>query len=125
MTKKTEKEARCIELLRDIVKPGDTVYTVLKHVSASGMSRDIDVFVFHVVDGKIQKSWLSNLMAGAGIATFNRNRECLRVGGCGMDMGFHVVYTLASVLGYTRYHAEDKQDAAPNTNCYGLNHEWL
>ena len=32
------------ELLHKWLKPGDTVYTVLCHVSRSGMSRNIDVY---------------------------------------------------------------------------------
>lgn len=120
-----EEKAQAIELLREWVKPGDTIFTVLKHVSASGMSRDIDVFTFKYEDGKVRKYWLSGMMGRAGISSYNEKRECLRVGGCGMDMGFHVVYNLASALGYTRYHTESKEDASPNTNCYGLNHEWL
>jgi hypothetical protein len=38
-----------------------------------------------------------------------------KVGGCGMDMGFHLVYTLASVL-----FPEDRK-----TGGYKLNHEWI
>ena len=30
--------------------------------------------------------------------TMDRDREGLRVSGCGMDMGFHVVYSLSRVL---------------------------
>ena len=30
--------------------------------------------------------------------TYNRKAEAIRVGGCGMDMGFHVVYNLSRAL---------------------------
>ena len=33
--------------LREILKPGDTVYTILRHVSKSGMSRVIDAVEDH------------------------------------------------------------------------------
>jgi hypothetical protein len=43
--------------------------------------------------------------------------RALRVGGCGMDMGFHAVYSLSSVLFRTR--------AADGDSGYLLNHSWL
>ena len=33
------------EILRQIIKPSDTIYTTLLHVSQSGMSRDISLLV--------------------------------------------------------------------------------
>lgn len=97
---KVSKEERedAIKRLREIVKPGDTLYTILRSVSSSGMSRGIDVYAFDCKDGKLSKAWLSYLTAKACGFTFNDKKECLRVGGCGMDMGFHVAYSLASVL---------------------------
>ncbi len=97
---KVSKEERedAIKRLREIVKPGMKIYTVLKSVSSSGMSRNIDVFVFTVEDGEPRKWWLSPLVAKACGFSFNEKRECLRIGGCGMDMGFHVAYSIGSVL---------------------------
>ena len=34
-----------IEHLRTMLQPGDTVYTVLRNVSRSGMSRGIDLYM--------------------------------------------------------------------------------
>lgn len=31
--------------LKEMLHEGDTIYTVLRHVSASGMSREIDVYL--------------------------------------------------------------------------------
>jgi hypothetical protein len=42
--------------------------------------------------------------------------RALRVGGCGMDMGFHTVYTLSRVL----FHEEGSTTDAG----YSLNHAW-
>ena len=80
-------------------------YTVLKHVSRSGMMRHIDVIV--VVDGKprninwfIEKLGLYNRAKNYDA----KHADSLRVGGCGMDMGFDVVYNTSSVVfrgGYT------------------------
>lgn len=88
----------CIANLRELLQPGSTVYTVLRSVARSGMSRNIDVYYLECVDGKVEKHWLSSRVAKAIGETFNTKRDCLRVSGCGMDMGFHVVYNLSRVL---------------------------
>jgi len=89
---------QAIEELRKLLPPGTTVYTVLRHVARSGMSRDIDVYVFPSDGGETSPRWLSHLVAKATGFTFTDRRDALRVGGCGMDMGFHVVSTLSRVL---------------------------
>lgn len=102
---KREKEARASEAvaeLRQIIKAGDTVYTSLRHVSASGMSRNI--FYFVVVEGNKNSKGkayirnISHLVAYALGYRLNDKTGALVVGGCGMDMGYHVVYSLGSVL---------------------------
>jgi hypothetical protein len=46
MSKKTYNEhEQAIIDLRRYLRPGTTVYTVLRHVSASGMSRTLDLYV--------------------------------------------------------------------------------
>jgi hypothetical protein len=86
---------QCLNSLRESLKPGDTVYTVLRHVSRSGMYRVIDLY-------KLKESgpeWLSGLAKGAGIGEEPRGRhEGVGVGGCGMDMGFELVYRLGYAL---------------------------
>lgn len=92
---KSERD-EAIERLRETLKPGDTVYTVLRHVSRSGMSRNISV---HSIDPESSEPlWLTyNVHLATGIP-LDKSKEALRVGGCGMDMGFHVVYELSYVL---------------------------
>lgn len=91
-------EAEAILHLRDVLKPRDTVYTVLRHVSRSGMSRNIDLY--YVRDGA--PVWISAYVGHAiGSPQSRKNWERsqgLTVGGCGMDMGFHIVYSLGRVL---------------------------
>lgn len=83
------------EELRELLAPGDTVYCVLRHVSASGMTRWIDLYVIR----DNQPRWISYRASRViGYPVNTRNHEGLEVGGCGMDMGFHVVYSLASRL---------------------------
>ena len=84
--------------LRKILKPGDTVYTLVRHVSASGMSRDISFYVALIDSDK--KPYLRNIdcLMGDVCALPDGKSGGLRVGGCGMDMCFHSVYTLGHYL---------------------------
>src|SRR5690348_13201489 len=91
MTKKQSDRLEAIQSLRQTLKPGDTVYTVLRSVSRSGMSRDIDLYV--IQDSELR--WISRIAARAMDATFNEKKDCIKVGGCGMDMGFDLVYNLS------------------------------
>jgi hypothetical protein len=95
------EQAEALAYLRELIQPGDTIHTVLRHRSASGMSRSIDLYLFRP-DGNdpriIVKFWLSAQAATALGMRYDEKRECIRVGGCGMDMGFHLVYNLSSAL---------------------------
>lgn len=96
MTKAQEAaQQEAIEKLRAILKPGDTITTVLRHVSSSGMYRAIDLFLF---DKKGGRRWLSRYVADAGIGRWDDKREAVGAGGAGMDMGFHLVYNLSHSL---------------------------
>lgn len=102
MSAKSRKDAdqqEAITRLREWLKPGETVYTSLESVSRSGMSRKIGVHYFYTDEkGEIVKLWLTRLVATACGFRFDYKSESLVIGGCGMDMGFHVVYTLGRVL---------------------------
>ncbi len=134
MSSKAEK-AEAIERLRGMLKPGDTVFTILRHVSRSGMSRSISVVVMQ--DGKpFDVSWA---VARAGLGTFDRKNDGVKVGGCGMDMGFHLAYNLAWVLYGDDFqcvgegcpsndHSNGDRDYTPHKHSdggYALNHRWL
>jgi len=70
----------------------DTVYCVLRHVSASGMSRNID---FYIIKNN-QPLFITGLIAN--LLGLKRAKEGLTVKGCGMDMGFATVYNLSATL---------------------------
>ena len=79
--------------LREILRPGDTVHTVVRHVSRSGMSRTI---TFHVVaDNGIRDI---TLLAGKALGLRVADDGGLKIAGCGMDTAFATVYDLSSVL---------------------------
>ena len=201
-TRKQQEErerAETAEKLRQILKPGDTVYTVLAHVSQSGMFRKIDCYTFRDTfeishTARMQKlierinrllagtkrarrrgaffytwrrwendplTWRGSLaLAAARIAPgfqverrpnkiylsgyvaevtgFSRDKDsgALRVGGCGMDMGFHVVYSLGSTLypnGYpcagtgcrSNDHFNGEKNAHHRDGGYAFRQEWI
>ena len=94
---KADQQA-AIEELRTMLPPGSTVTTVLRHVSKSGMSRDIDCFKLGHF-GEDHHAWLSRLIGKATGGHMLRNKQnALRISGCGMDMGFAIVYELSYAL---------------------------
>lgn len=80
------------ELLK-ILPPGTNVYCILRHVARSGMMRCISLIV---IDGYPRD--ISRLACKAAGFRESRNHEGIEVGGCGMDMGFHLVYELGRTL---------------------------
>ena len=94
MNAKQKEQQEYADKLREFIKPGDTVYTILRHVSRSGMQRVISLVVMR--DGQ---PWdISGWAARALGDRTDKNGEGIVVGGCGMDMGFHIVYNLSYVL---------------------------
>jgi hypothetical protein len=84
-----EMEEARKELLT-ILKPGDTVYCVLRHVSRSGMQREISLFT----EGMRCLDWYAERV----LQMRRGKRDGLVVGGCGMDMGWHIIYNLGRAL---------------------------
>jgi hypothetical protein len=121
MTKRKQIErAEALADLRKLIKPGDTLYTILRNRSRSGMMRAIDVYMF-LPDLRrghkprsIVKLWLSFNVARATGYTFSKAHESIAVGGCGFDAGFQVVYDLSRLL------FPDAKDPG-----YVLRHEWI
>jgi hypothetical protein len=122
MTKQQSERNEFIAKLRETLKPGDTLHTVLRGVSRSGMNRKIDVYLLTAENGKVEKQWLSYWIAKACGFTFDKKSECISVGGCGMDMGFHVVYETARRVFSEGFTCTGKDcPANDHTNAYGEN----
>jgi hypothetical protein len=118
MSKKAQKEMDIQyareHLLTHYLKEGATVYTVLRSVSSSGMSRTLSLKV--ASEGKIlDLTYYAGTVLDWPIVEVNGSRA-LRVGGCGMDMGFHTVYTLSRVL--------FREEGSTKDAGYSLNHAW-
>lgn len=88
-TKKEREEG--LARLREMLNPGDEIKCILRSVSRSGMSRVISFYV--VKDGD-----LCGLdYAIASTLGYPLAKDGVKVGGCGMDMGFAVVYNVGRV----------------------------
>lgn len=116
---KVEGERRHKEQAREallrILEKGDKVYCVLRSVSRSGMSRNIDFYV--VRDGDLV--YLTGYMAALMGRKIGKGRG-MKVDGCGMDMGFHEVYSLARTLW-----PNGNDDRADRDGGYLLKSEWI
>lgn len=71
-----------------------TIYVSVTHVSRSGMSRRIKVLM---IDGNRLVN-LSYRVSQALGWRYNDRDGSVHVDGCGMDMGFHLVYELSAAL---------------------------
>jgi hypothetical protein len=117
-----DERARARDKLHELLKPGDVVTTVLFHVSASGMSRDIGVIIARE-DRVIDITWQVAQALDYPLA----KKQGLRVSGCGMDMGFHIVYALGSTLwpdGTKEPHGT-RNGEPDRDGGYALKQEWL
>ena len=136
MSKKTEREAErkeAIEKLQAMLKPGSRVYTILRHVSSSGMSRDISVVIGAGKD--IQDITWYAAKAMCDTLRDSKGHRAIRVGGCGMDMGFNLVYNLSRTLFPNGFKPCDaglnygRNGTSPNDvdtdGGYALTQEWL
>lgn len=100
MTKVKQQERQdAIDKLRQWYRPGDTVFTILEHVSRSGMSRQIRVVIPYVTEnGQIDHLHPNHLIAKALGWRQAKRGDGIIVSGAGMDMGYHLAYTLSHVL---------------------------
>lgn len=116
LTKKQAREQEqesARERLREMMEGDDrpVIGTILRHCSASGMSRDISLYY---KDTNI--TYLAGVAMGDNVRSSN-GFNAIRVQGCGMDMGFHLVYGLSITL-----FCADKYD---HNSAYKLKQRWL
>lgn len=95
MTTKAQTEREeATAFLRERIKPGETLYTIVRHVARSGMSRKISALQ---LEGAQHWDWSLKIGKAIGMPV-DRDLGAVKVGGCGMDMGFHLVYELSRCL---------------------------
>jgi hypothetical protein len=120
MTKKAQKEMEIqqakTELLEILEKANHKVFTSLVSVSQSGMSRKINAVVSTGAGELMNINWYIEKLD-----LYNRDLKtnALKVSGCGMDMGFAVVYNLSTML-YSNEDGSYSRDGA-----YKLKQQWL
>ena len=121
--------------LREILQPGDQVTTILRHVSASGMTRSISL----VICSEGEPWDISYVVAQAMGEKIDNRYGGIRITGAGMDMGFHLVYNLGHALwpeGFdcagekcsSNDHYNGDRDYTPHHHedgGYALRHRWL
>jgi hypothetical protein len=99
--KSAERDLSKERLLEEYLTDTRTVYTVLRSVSASGMTRHISLLVAGIDNtGKpalFDITYHASKVLGDKLSERNGHRT-IKVNGCGMDMGFNLVYSLSSVL---------------------------
>lgn len=152
-TTKTERE-EAIKSLREMLRPGDKVYTILRNVSRSGMSRTIDLVCnareveltyppmpaaradypgqvdYNAKPKRRTVRRVRNigwLAAKAMNDRFDHDANGIKIGGCGMDMGFALVYNLGCTLwpkGTPKPHGT-RNGAPDSAGGYALKQEWL
>jgi hypothetical protein len=110
--KREQDEA--LDFLRDVFSKQvvPTAYTILKSVSASYASRTMKVVTSH--EGQVLDITWYVAKTGIGTLTEKHGQRVIRVNGGGMDMGFHVVYSLSVAL-----------YGSANDGGYNLRQEWL
>lgn len=134
------ERTEALENLRRRVEDSDgTVYTILRHVSASGMSRSISIIVIGK-DGKPDE--ITGTYARATGYRTDQTHGGIKMTGAGMDMGYALVYNMSRVLWPDGYdcigehcpgndHANDPYPARlagsmrHHDGGYRLRHQWL
>ncbi len=137
MTRKEAERQEAVEKLRNWLEPGDTVYTILRHVSRSDMTRHIGVVIMQ--DGiDLHPNWA--VAKAIGVRLMPRRGSDVVMGGCAMDMGFALVYDLSRTLfpdGFdcvgegcpSNDHSNGDRDYTPHRHTsdggYALRQRWL
>ena len=98
--------------LRDMLGATPNVYTILRSVSSSGMTRHISLKIVHKGE-LIDITYLASRVLGDKISE-KLGFNTIKMNGCGMDMGFNLVYNLSSVL----YAGADRAG-------YVINQRWI
>lgn len=102
---KADERAEAIGRLRAILPPGSTVYTILRHVSRSGMMRRLDVYALDTdSDGKPWMRFLSGAVSDATGISFACHKGCREDGGlvmrgCGYSQADEIVDRIEEAIG--------------------------
>lgn len=104
------------------IKPGQKIYCTLRHVSGSGMQRRISLHT--VYKGElIPLDYTAAILTGRALS----DKGGIVCNGCGMDMGFDLVYSLGYAIwpkGTPKPHG--RRNGEPDSDGgYALKHSWI
>jgi len=106
--KQLDRDYSIEQLLTHYITAGDTVYSILRKVSSSGMTRHYSLVVAR--NGKIDDVTYYAAKAIGWTLIESNGHRAIKVNGCGMDMSFHLVSTLSAVL----FHGQERADYVLN-----------
>jgi hypothetical protein len=126
MNAKQREREEAVRELRELLQPGDTVYTTVLSVSRSGMSRVILPFIIR----DNQPQYIYFKVAAATGRRVHPKKDGIVVHGCGMDMGFELVYTLSRALFPDGFKVEGRGRNGDTSGWdkdggYALNQRWF
>ena len=117
-------QLEAIERLRELLPEGSTVHTFVTHAARSNMSRSISCCVATIENGRPQIQKIDAWVCRALRLPFDQKHGGVKVGGCGMDMGFHIVNSLSYALhGYPDASTGHLKGTARKG--YTLRHQWI
>jgi len=110
LSEKEKTKLKALLQLKKLLPPGTVVYTILRHLSRSGMTRVVDMVFVHRELNEICRVPPRPLEELDFPYKWERKHEGWKVEGWGFDAGFELVYMLSKLL----YGDVDK-----------LKHRWL
>jgi hypothetical protein len=104
------------------IKPGQKIYCTLRSVSSSGMSRRISLHTIHKGE-LIPLDYTASILTGRTLS----DKGGIVCNGCGMDMGFDLVYSLGySIWPKGTPKAHGTRNGQPDKDGgYALKHVWI
>ena len=125
MAKQKTWEEKMVQWIR-MKRP--TIYCVCRHVSSSGMFRRISFYAIR----RNELVYLDGLIEDLADYKRDKKEQGLRVTGCGMDMGFAVVYAFSHAIfakGFRYRKGECHRNGDPSPidkdGGYALKHQWI
>ena len=90
-----QQQQAAMDDLHWLLKPGDTVWSLNRHTSASGMTHCFDFYT--IQDNQLLR--LTHLICVVcEYRQDTRHGYALKTTGCGMDMAFQVIYNLGQAM---------------------------
>ena len=114
--------AQVLKEAKQKIKPGQKIYCTLRHVSGSGMQRRISLHT--VYKGElIPLDHTASILTGRTMS----DKGGIVCNGCGMDMGFDLVYSLGYAIwpkGTPKAHGT-RNGEPDRDGGYALKHSWI